>query len=181
MTRKLTAIIGRPGTGKTTLMRKFMEGSNWTNTEFAKLVTGHFCHERNLAIIGKYEEGEVFAGTDRLSMAAQPAVLEWLKTTPDGADVIFEGDRLTSQKFFDAVIEMGYDLEIIVLSTTEQILKQRYEERGSDQSETFLNGRATKIANIQGNFDYFLNMREFTNDTPELQSIILTYLKERHN
>ena len=37
-TRKLIAIGGSPGTGKTTLMRKFMEGKKWIECAPAKLI-----------------------------------------------------------------------------------------------------------------------------------------------
>jgi broad-specificity NMP kinase len=176
--RKITAIIGVPGTGKTTLMRKFMGCRSWTATKFADLVYGHIDSDNKLAIVGKYEEGEVFAGTDRLSMAAQPAVMEWLASYE--GDVIFEGDRLTGQKFFDGLQALGCDVEIMVLHANPDVLKARYEERGSNQDEKFLQGRRTKIDNITSNFDYMSIISDWKNETPEQQAEILEHLNGRH-
>ena len=76
--RKLIAVGGSPGTGKTTLFRKFMEDKNFQPLEPAKLVSAMYNPDLDLYVLGKYEDGEVFAGTDRLSMAVQPAVQEWI-------------------------------------------------------------------------------------------------------
>ena len=94
-TRKLIAIGGSPGTGKTTLMRKFMEGKTWIECQPAKLVTAMYNEELDLYILGKYAEGETFAGTDRLSMAVQPEVQAWIQT--HNCNVLFEGDRIFNQ------------------------------------------------------------------------------------
>ena len=88
-TRKIIAVGGSPGTGKTTLFRKFMEGKVFQPVEPAKLVSAMYNTERDLYILGKYEEGEVFAGTDRLSMAVQPAVQEWIAS--HNCNILFEG------------------------------------------------------------------------------------------
>ena len=70
--RKIVAVGGQPGTGKTTLFRKYMESKSWKTVEPAKLVSAMYNEELDLYILGKYQEGETFAGTDRLSMAVQP-------------------------------------------------------------------------------------------------------------
>ena len=78
--RKILAVIGRPGVGKTTLFKKFIESKNWENKELIKLVPSLYNEELDLHILGKYEEGEVFAGTDRMSMAVMPAAVEFFKS-----------------------------------------------------------------------------------------------------
>ena len=93
--RKLIAVGGSPGTGKTTLFRKYMENKDFQPLEPAKLITAMYNTERDLYILGKYEEGEVFAGTDRLSMAVQPAMQEWIAS--HNCNVLFEGDRIFNQ------------------------------------------------------------------------------------
>jgi cytidylate kinase len=67
--RKIIAVGGVPGTGKTTLFRKFMEGKTFDKVEPVKLMPALYSAELDLYILGKYEEGEIYAGTDKLSMA----------------------------------------------------------------------------------------------------------------
>lgn len=95
--RTLVAVGGSPGTGKTTLLRKYMEGGDWSLCHPAKLVSAMYNPEKSLYILGKYEEGETFAGTDRLSMAAQPAVQNWVQS--HHCNVLFEGDRCFNLSF----------------------------------------------------------------------------------
>ena len=40
--RKIIAVGGQPGTGKTTLFRKYMEGKDWIVGEPAKLVSASY-------------------------------------------------------------------------------------------------------------------------------------------
>ena len=163
MTRQIIAIAGVPGTGKTTLMRNFMDFYEWERQSPAKLVETMYCKELDLHILGKYEDGEVFAGTDKLSMACQPEVTKWLQGTK--SNVVYEGDRLTGQKFYDALLALPEtEVTFIILKAPPELLKQRYADRGSDQNETFLAGRASKIDNILSNFDYMDHIVEVKNE-----------------
>ena len=151
-TRKLIAVGGSPGTGKTTLFRKFMENKKFDPIEPAKLVSAMYNAERDLYILGKYEEGEVFAGTDRLSMAVQPAMQDWIAS--HNCNILFEGDRIFNQSFLEFAMGLpNTELHIVFLSAPKDILEQRYQERGSDQSEQFLRGRETKYNNLLSNFE----------------------------
>ncbi len=175
-TRKLIAIGGSPGTGKTTLMRKFMEGKKWIECQPAKLVTAMYNEELDLYILGKYAEGETFAGTDRLSMAVQPEVQNWIQT--HNCNVLFEGDRIFNQSFLEFAMGLpSTDLQIVFLSAPKTILEQRYQDRGSDQSEQFLKGRETKYSNLLSNFELMPYITEFANTTYEEQAKVLTFLE----
>lgn len=178
MTRQIIAIAGIPGTGKTTLMRTFMEEHTWERQSPAKLVETMYCAELDLHILGKYEEGEVFAGTDKLSMACQPEVTKWLQGT--SSNVIYEGDRLTGQKFYDALLALPEtEVTFIVLKKpSKEILEKRYADRGSDQNETFLAGRASKIDNILSNFDYMDYITEVPNNNPEDMKKIIDLINQ---
>jgi len=176
--RKLIAIGGSPGTGKTTLMRKYMEGKEFQPVEPAKLVSAMYNPERDLYILGKYEEGEVFAGTDRLSMAVQPAMQEWIAS--HNCNVLFEGDRIFNQSFLEFAMGLpDTELHIVFLSAPKDILEARYKERGSDQSEQFLRGRETKYSNLLSNFDLMPYITEFANTNLEEQAKVLTFLEDK--
>jgi len=174
--RKLIAVGGSPGTGKTTLFRKFMEDKNFQPLEPAKLVSAMYNPDLDLYVLGKYEDGEVFAGTDRLSMAVQPAVQEWIAS--HNCNVLFEGDRIFNQSFLEFAMSLpDTDLQVVFLSAPKTVLEQRYKDRGSDQSEQFLRGRETKYNNLLSNFDLMPYITEFANTTYEEQAKVLTFLE----
>jgi broad-specificity NMP kinase len=174
--RKLIAVGGSPGTGKTTLFRKYMEGKTFQTVEPAKLVSAMYNTERDLYILGKYEEGEVFAGTDRLSMAVQPPMMEWIAS--HNCNVLFEGDRIFNQSFLEFAMGLpDTELHIVFLSAPKDILEQRYADRGSDQSEQFLRGRETKYSNLLSNFDLMPYITEFANTNLEEQAKVLAFLE----
>jgi len=176
-TRKLIAVGGQPGTGKTTLFRKFMEGKTWIEVEPAKLVSAMYNEEMDLYILGKYQEGETFAGTDRLSMAVQPPLQEWIKT--HNCNILFEGDRVFNQSFLEFAMGLpNTDLQVVYLKTTKDVLEQRYKDRGSDQSEQFLRGRETKYSNLLSNFELMPYITEFSNTNLEEQGKVLAFLED---
>ena len=177
-TRKLIAVGGSPGTGKTTLFRKYMEDKKWSTCEPAKLVSASYNVDRDLYILGKYEEGETFAGTDRLSMACQPNIQEWIKS--HNCNILFEGDRIFNQSFLEFAMGLpNTDLQIVYLKAPKELLEQRYKDRGSDQSEQFLRGRETKYSNLQSNFELMPYITEFSNTNLEEQGKVLAFL-EKH-
>lgn len=175
-TRKIIAVGGQPGTGKTTLFRKYMEGKTWVETNPAKLVVANYNTERDLYILGKYEEGEVFAGTDRLSMAVQPPLQEWIAS--HNCNILFEGDRVFNQSFLEFCMGLpNTDLLVVYLKAPKETLEQRYKDRGSDQSEQFLRGRETKYSNLLSNFDLMSYIIEFPNTNLEEQAKVLAFLE----
>jgi len=175
-TRKLIAVGGQPGTGKTTLFRKFIEGKKWIEVEPAKLVSALYNEEMDLYILGKYQEGETFAGTDRLSMAVQPELQKWIQA--HNCNILFEGDRVFNQSFLEFAMGLpDTDLQVVYLKTTKEVLEQRYKDRGSDQSEQFLRGRETKYSNLLSNFELMPYITEFSNTNLEEQGKVLAFLE----
>jgi len=173
---KVIAIGGEPGSGKTTLMKEIIKHYQVTpNYDAFKLVP--YLQKDNIYILGKYEEGEVFSGTDRMSMAVQPEAIKFLSSIPSNSVVLFEGDRLFTASFLEHCLDK-YDLSIIYLSTTKQIREERYKERGSNQNETWLQGRETKISNIMSNMTLMFNTFKYVNNTLEEQNHILDVVYE---
>lgn len=177
-TRKIVAVGGSPGTGKTTLFRKFMEDKPWIDVAPAKLVNAMYNTERDLYILGKYEEGETFAGTDRLSMAVQPPLQEWIAS--HNCNILFEGDRVFNQSFLEFCMGLpNTELVVVFLKAPKDILEQRYKDRGSDQSEQFLRGRETKYSNLMSNFELMPYITEFVNTNLEEQGKVLAFLEKQ--
>lgn len=164
---KVIAIGGEPGSGKTTLMKRIIENYKLEpKYDSVKLVP--YLQKENIYVLGKYEEGQVFAGTDRMSMAVQPEAIKFLATLPKDAVLLYEGDRLFTASFLESCVD-NYDTTIVYLSTNKEIRTERYKERGSDQNETWLQGRETKIGNILTNFVLMFHITKFANNNLEEQ------------
>lgn len=111
------------------------------------LVYGYLLQQKTL-LIGKYEKEQVFAGTDRLSMAVQPDFESVLNAGK--YNLVFEGDRLFIEKNLISLCR-NYDTRVIMLEAHEEELKRRHIKRADGQSITFLKSRQTKIDNIMRN------------------------------
>lgn len=164
---KIIAIGGEPGAGKTTFMREIIKRINPVPKydEF-KLVP--FLQKDNIYILGKYEEDSIFQGTDRMSMAVQPAAVKFLDSLSDNSVVLYEGDRLFNNSFLEHC-DGKFDLSIIYLKTDKETRQARCKDRGSEQNETWLNGRETKVKNILSNLTFFLTIQSLRNNTYEEQ------------
>ena len=143
---KLVYLIGIPGTGKSTVMKEFMRHFDWKQERVTDLLDTHICG--SVRVLGKYEEGETFSGTDRLSMAVAPKAIEWAETRPD--EIVFgEGDRLNNKGFFEACKP---ELHILHLTVSDEEREKRYKKRGSEQPEKFIQTCRTKCKNIVESF-----------------------------
>jgi hypothetical protein len=58
------------------------------------------------------------------------------------------------------------------LKTDKSVREDRYKERGSNQNETWLQGRETKVANILTNMTLLFVIESFDNNTLENQKDI---------
>lgn len=152
----LYAVGGSPSCGKTTLFKKFIEASGGDFAWFPDkkgLVVYSENPERAAIIIGDYSLGTGnFAGTDRLSMAVQEQALAFVKKLPKKTKVFFEGDRLWNNKFFISLEATDIPFTLIELRTHYTELNKRHKERGDTQTEKWLAGRETKLANVRNRF-----------------------------
>jgi dephospho-CoA kinase len=167
---KVIAIGGNPGSGKSTLMKRVIEFYTPEKKYDAfKLVP--YLQNNNIYILGKYDDGEVFSGTDRMSMAVQPEAIKFLASLPEDSIVLYEGDRLFTSSFLEDCSEK-YDLKIIHLSTSVEVREERYKERSSNQNVTWLQGRETKINNILTNMSLMFFIDSFDNNDHFEQEIV---------
>lgn len=168
---RVIAIGGMPGTGKTTLMREYMRGKEWKIGKHNKLLAYHYNEEKNIYVLGLYEEDKGYAqGTDRLSMAVQPTAIDFLQKIDAEATIIFEGDRLFTASFLEDVAK---NHRILILLLKADNLQERYQLRNSNQSETFLKGRKTKYSHISSNFFLMPYIQERLNENrKDLQKTI---------
>jgi broad-specificity NMP kinase len=172
---KVIAIGGEPGSGKTTLMKRVIELLN-PEAKYNDFKLVPYLQKDNIYILGKYEEGEVFSGTDRMSMAVQPEAIKFLAYLPEHSILLYEGDRLFTASFLEHCVER-YETKIIYLKTDKSVRQDRYKERGSEQNETWLAGRETKVSNIMTNFTLMFNTETFPNNTLEEQERVFEYIK----
>lgn len=145
MAKRIVALGGSPGSGKTTIMKEVVKRFAGRLRTFAyRNVRGLHSKEDNIYIVGIYD-GTTFSGTDKLAMNVMPHFLEFVRKIPE-AIVLFEGNRLFCQKLFD-----NHPCNIMVVEADDALMKDRYEERGSDQDPRFIKAMKTKTANIMAN------------------------------
>lgn len=84
-------LTGRPGVGKTWIMKELIKKYNCTKKGKVGLID---YLEGEIIVTGNYD-GSTFEGADKLSMAAISSVEELLSNT-SYMDVVFDGDRFTN-------------------------------------------------------------------------------------
>lgn len=153
----LVYLIGEPGSGKSTALELI------TRRLTGAVIRKPFAHtewwvpgDRRVIELGYRRPA--FSGTDTLSMSVQPLVVKWLSSTVNDA-VIGEGDRLANGKFFQAVVDAGWNLTVILLDVTEEIGAARRAARalalgGEPQGDTWVRGRRTKVARLAADWPH---------------------------
>ena len=188
---RVIAMGGEPATGKTTLMFKLISmADDWKICKPEKLLDAMYSEKLNLYILGKYaDDGNVFQGTDRLSMAVQPDAEKFFvgleyASNADGhnVNVIFEGDRLFNGKMLDRLSELfPNDFKILILTVKDSTLDQRHIDRKDDQDDKFKNSRKTKISNIMGSLTLMDYIETMVNENLDDQSKIIDNIKKFYN
>lgn len=182
---KVIAIGGEPATGKTTLMFKIIDkADDWVTCKPEKLLDAIYSKKLNTYILGKYEQGGAFQGTDRLSMAVQPDAERFianLNYENSDVNVLFEGDRLFNAKFLELLSKNTSRFDILILEANTDIVKQRHVDRNDTQTDKFINGRKTKLENICSSLVLMDYINVMANNTLVDQQNIIGYIAEYFN
>jgi len=188
---RVIAMGGEPATGKTTLMFKLIALANdWVVAKPEKLLDAMYSKQLNLYILGKYvDDGNVFQGTDRLSMAVQPDAERFFSNLAyesnadeHSVNVIFEGDRLFNGKMLDRLSDLfPNDFKVLILTVKDSTLDQRHIDRKDDQDDKFKTSRATKISNIMGSLTLMDYIETMVNENLDDQSKIIENIKTFYN
>lgn len=145
--KKVTIIIGEPATGKTMLVRRLIVHGPWVFRS-PKWVPHHQSAQRDSAILGDYHDRtQMYAGTDRLSMAVQPHARKWINDS-SLQHFLMEGDRLGNMKFIRELIADGHDVKVIRLMADSFTRTIRSTAQGRKQDPQFLRSRMTKLTNM---------------------------------
>jgi hypothetical protein len=181
---KVIAMGGEPATGKTTLMFRLISmADDWQIIKPQKLLDAIYSKKLNLYILGKYvNDGNVFQGTDRLSMAVQPDAEKFfneLWSEHAETNVIFEGDRLFNGKLLDKLSEwFPNSFKVLVLTASHDTKEQRHVDRKDDQDDKFKNSRATKISNIMGSLTLMDYIETMVNENLDDQAKIIDNIRK---
>ena len=158
---KIKYYIGRPGVGKSTLVRKAMALLGDGELVKEGLVVYHKFPATKTIVLGIYDEA-VFSGTDRWSKGVGPKFREWLAAATERFSdwtIIGEGERLSNNPNLDAMFATE-DMELLLVTVSEDTLKQRHEGRGEAQSESWQKGMATRIRNLANKYKHTVVVNE---------------------
>lgn len=150
---RIVAIGGQPGVGKSTFVQRLT--AQWSALARKRYGLLDFVeYDPPVSVLGVYPPGQVFGGTDRLSMAVQPDAQRYVTASADALDevrVLFEGDRLFNTSFLDHCRAVS-DLTVVELFASMEVLAFRRVSRstavGATQDAQWLAGRATKVTNV---------------------------------
>lgn len=146
---KIILIVGTCGTGKTWVMKKLIEYFNISNVYNYKTGLYNYLKKDDVIIVGKYE-GNVFDGSDRLSMSVMKDN-KLIKPVFEQAKYVFlEGDRFTNSTFIE-------EFKPFIIKIEGDGYEGRV-KRGSTQTERHIKSITTRVNNIK--YDKAVNSSE---------------------
>lgn len=138
-------LLGAPGSGKTTLMQRLLQGRDGTQI---KQPVQHIRYSEALCQLGALRE--MFGGTDALPLNVQPAAITWLSSQPYPY-VIAEGARLGNPKFLTACRAFA-TVHVLYMNTPDALCHQRRVARGHTFNAAFVKGASTRALNTARQF-----------------------------
>lgn len=136
-------VIGEPGSGKSTLVEELTAADEAQEREvpFAhRWYPGTYPE----AVIELGKRRDTFPGTDALSFSVQPKIEVWLAAQPVRL-MLAEGDRLANARFFDHLIEAGWNLVVARLRVKPETAATRREQRDARHDASWVASRQTKV------------------------------------
>lgn len=139
-------IIGPSCSGKSTLVvNTFIKGHECK--EFKDVLP--VCETESAFLVGKWFDKRRVKGLDRISRAEIPKIIDQVKRLlPIGKDIILEGDKIASRKFFQELLETGVQCQLLWCKCSKETSVSRARKNGSTQQESSIKAVAQKAENI---------------------------------
>ena len=142
---RLLYLVGEPGSGKTSLMRKLSDGYGRAAMSDRSMPRDLLVSPDGTAVaveLGR-RRGE-FSGTDALSMSIIGAAEKYL-AAPEAATVLAEGARLGNARFLRSARDLGYAVTLALLDhgDAERWRASRAARLGKAQNPSWVAGRRT--------------------------------------
>lgn len=90
---------------------------------------------------------ESFPGTDALDLATGPTAVEWLQLGNLPGVILGEGHTLSTRNFM-AELGSQTDLMVVHLYASEETIRRRFAQRGSNQNDNFVSSAHTRSRNL---------------------------------
>lgn len=134
-------LVGPPAAGKTSISRELI-GPDTTLVEKPKWTLGS-----DICAAGHYT-GQVFDGADTVPYNGANDCLNYWYTylfpLQQYQTILLDGDRFSQQGTVDYFSSHNIKSVGVYITTSDEKLDQRRQDRGSDQNPSWLKGRATK-------------------------------------
>ena len=137
-------IIGEPGSGKSELAAELTRGLQADEISEPFAMRAYTLDGGDVIELGRRRDK--FSGTDSLGSSVIEKVLPWLEEAQPEM-LLAEGDRLAVDRFLNKLIELGYDLRLVMLYGPGVAARRRL-QRGSRQDASWIAGRRTKVEKL---------------------------------